>query len=154
MIGYLQGAVALGIGIGSAAAGFLSRGKIAFHFVLPAGLLLAVSALAFGLASSHVVPVLAITAILGVTGGFYQLPLSTGIQQYSPEDKRGAYLAAGNALDCISMLLASALHWLLLKPLKLSPGTVIVVLGVITFAVVVALKAFMPSDLKNVKTAD
>ena len=154
MIGYLQGAVALGIGIGSAAAGFLSRGKIAFHFVLPAGLLLAVCALAFGLTSSHVVPVLAITAALGVTGGFYQLPLSTGIQQYSPEDKRGAYLAAGSALDCISMLLASALHWLLLKPLKLSPGAVIVVLGIITLGVVAALKAFMPRDLKSVKTAD
>ena len=89
-----------------------------------------------------------------MTGGFYQLPLSTGIQQYSPEDKRGAYLAAGNALDCISMLLASALHWLLLKPLKLSPGAVIVVLGIITLGVVAALKAFMPCDLKSVKTAD
>ena len=52
------------------------------------------------------------------------------------------------------MLLASALHWLLLKPLKLSPGAVIVVLGAITLGVVAALKAFMPRDLKSVKTAD
>ena len=154
MIGYLQGAVALGIGIGSAAAGVLSRGKIAFHFVLPAGVLLATCAIVFGCASSHVIAVLAITAALGVTGGFYQLPLSTGIQQYSPEDKRGAYLAAGNALDCMSMLLASALHWLLLKPLKLSPGAVIVVLGIITLCVVAALKLFMPSDLKSLKSTD
>ncbi|MBP5671234.1 MAG: MFS transporter [Victivallales bacterium] len=153
MIGYLQGAVALGIGIGSAAAGFLSKGKIAFHFVLPGGLLLAICAIAFGLTSSHVLPVLVITALLGVTGGFYQLPLNTGIQQYSPEDKRGAYLAAGNAIDCISMLLASALHWLLLKPLHLSPGLVIVVLGIITLCVIAALKAFMPDKIKKVKSA-
>jgi len=82
---------------------------------------------------------LTVAALLGFSTGFYQLPLNTILQKRSPEDKRGRYLAAMNALDCVSMLLASGVHWLLLNPCNMQPSRVFIVAGIITALVMIAL---------------
>ncbi|NLG14249.1 MAG: MFS transporter [Lentisphaerae bacterium] len=147
MIGYLQAAVALGIGIGSALAGYASKGKIAYRFIIPSGILLSLAAFAFGLAAHSTFLVIILTALLGIAGGFFQIPLTTAIQHRSPQDKRGRYLAAGNALDSISMLLSAAVHWIFLKPLNLSPANVIVALGAIIAIVIAAMWKWMPKEI-------
>lgn len=129
VMGYLQAALALGIGVGSALAGCLSKGKIAYHFVIPGGFCVAATALLCGLSSQSLTLSLIASALAGLATGFYQLPLSTTIQKRSPEDKRGSYLAACNALDCISMLVGTGIHWVLLKPLNMSGGGVLVVMS-------------------------
>lgn len=144
-MGYLQAALALGIGLGSALAGALSRGKIAYQFVLPGGLLVAFLTVAGGFASTSLIASLLLAAALGIAAGFYQIPLTTCIQQRSPANRRGACIAACNALDCISMLLGTALHWLLLKPLQLSGGGVLIVLGLLTLVFML----FLPRLLKK-----
>ena len=133
-MGYLQAALALGIGIGSALAGVLSFGKIAYWFVIPSGCLMAGFLIISGLSASSLSMALMTCSLVGTAGGFYQIPLTAGIQQRSPEAIRGASLAACNALDCISMLIGTALHWLLLKPLGLSGGGVLIALGCLTFS--------------------
>ncbi len=147
MIGYLQAAVALGIGIGSALAGYASKGRIAYRFIIPSGIILSVASIAFGFAAHSTCLVFVLTALLGIAGGFFQIPLTTAIQHRSPQDKRGRYLAAGNALDSISMLLSAAVHWIFLKPLSLSPANVIVALGVITAIVIAAMWKLMPKEI-------
>jgi len=75
-ISYLQAAVGIGIGVGSLAAGYLSRGKIETRLI-PVG---AVGMTTFGfLVSQHglgVWSVRADLAMLGVFGGFYAVPLN------------------------------------------------------------------------------
>ena len=139
-MGYLQAALALGIGIGSALAGVLSFGKIAYWFVIPSGCLMGLFLIISGLSSHSMTMALTTCSLVGLAGGFYQIPLTAGIQQRSPEALRGVSLAACNALDCISMLIGTALHWLLLRPLfktggriiRLSGGGVLVALGILT----------------------
>ena len=131
-MGYLQAALALGIGVGSALAGALSFGKIAYWFVIPGGCLMGGFLIVCGLFSNNLTTAMVISGLVGTAGGFYQIPLTAAIQQRSPEAIRGASLAACNALDCISMLIGTALHWLLLKPLRLSGGGVLVALGLLT----------------------
>ena len=47
--------------------------------------------------------------VLGCWAGIYQLPLGTAIQDRSPVEQRGRYLAAANTLDSLSMTAASIL---------------------------------------------
>ncbi|HOG50215.1 MAG TPA: MFS transporter, partial [Lentisphaeria bacterium] len=139
LVGFFQGAAALGIGLGSMACGFMLRGKLTTRYVLPAGFVMAVLAGLLGLSISKVWLSLTVAALLGFSTGFYQLPLNTILQKRSPEDKRGRYLAAMNALDCVSMLLASAFHWLLLNPFQMQPSRVFIGSGVLTVFVMIAL---------------
>lgn len=143
LVGFFQGAVALGIGLGSLLCGFSLRGKINSRFVLPAGLTMAALSIALGLSVKSIWLSLAVTGLLGASSGFYQLPLNTILQQRSPNHKRGRYLAAMNALDCVSMLAASAFHWLLLNPCNMQPSNVFVTAGIMTVIVVIALHLAM-----------
>lgn len=115
------------------------RGKLSTRYVLPAGFMMAALAALLGLTISKVWLSMTVTVLLGFSTGFYQLPLNTILQKRSPEDKRGRYLAAMNALDCVSMLLASGVHWLLLNPCKMHPNQVFIVAGIITVFVMIAL---------------
>lgn len=116
LVGLLQAAAALGIGAGFAAAGILSRGKIALRFVRPAafGIIAAGSCLA--LFGDCMIPAFVFTTLMGFCGGFYALPLDATIQNRAPANRRGQYLAAANALDCISMIAAPVLLWFLRLP--------------------------------------
>jgi len=87
--GLLQGAVAIGIGVGSLAAGFLSGGKIDMDIPLGAlgitvgGLCLAIPGLSF-------LAVALLLAALGFAGGFFIVPVSALIQHIPPRSTRAA----------------------------------------------------------------
>jgi acyl-[acyl-carrier-protein]-phospholipid O-acyltransferase/long-chain-fatty-acid--[acyl-carrier-protein] ligase len=146
-VGLLLAAVALGIGIGSSSAGFLSRGKIEYGLVLPGGLLMALFAIVLGICGRWLAPAVLCVSIMGFCSGFFQLPLVTAIQKRSPADRRGQFMGAVNAVDCLAMLLAAAFHWLLIKPLGLSASAVFVVLGLLTLWVLLLMINQAPSLL-------
>ena len=148
LVGYLQAAVALGIGFGSFFAGLLSRNKIEYGLILPGGLLTAVFALMLGIWGDAKASAFIFTAGLGFCGGFFQLPLVTAIQKRSPRRCLGRYLAAGNALDCLAMIGASVAQWLLLGVLGFRAETVFVCIGILTLAVLVLMTKQAP-DLKQ-----
>ncbi len=148
LVGYLQAAVALGIGFGSFFAGLLSRNKIEYGLILPGGLLTAVFALMLGIWGDARASAFIFTAGLGFCGGFFQLPLVTAIQKRSPRRCLGRYLAAGNALDCLAMIGASVAQWLLLGVLGFRAETVFVCIGILTLAVLVLMAKQAP-DLKQ-----
>ena len=99
-ISYLQAAVGIGIGIGSLAAGYLSRGKIEYRLVPLGGIGMSV----FGfLVSRHglgVWPVRVDLCLLGFFGGFYAVPLNALIQHRPNREEKGGVIAAsrGNSL--------------------------------------------------------
>lgn len=150
-LGSLLGAVGLGVGLGCAACGALSQGRIEFGLVIPGGVMMAFSCILMGLLGKFLAPAIFLTAALGFFAGIYQLPLATSLQKHSPAKQRGSCLALGNAVDCASMLLAYAVQWLLIKPFGMSPGNVFIVLGFITAAVLFFMAWKAPSLTKRMR---
>ncbi len=134
MVGFLQAAVALGIGVGCVVAGIFSRGTVAYRFVSPAAFALAITAGALAIWGNLVIPAFVLTTVAGFCAGFYTLPLTTALQKRSPEAQRGRCLAAANTLDCISMCLATALLWGL-RTAGCGPRGVIAVIAALTAVV-------------------
>src|SRR6267143_1624097 len=109
--GLLQAAVAVGIGIGSFAAGFLSGGKIEYGLIpLGAlsitgfGLCLAISGLTFD-------AVVLLLAGLGFAGGFFIVPVSALIQHIPEEEHKGGVLGAANWLSFVGVGVASGAYY-------------------------------------------
>jgi acyl-[acyl-carrier-protein]-phospholipid O-acyltransferase/long-chain-fatty-acid--[acyl-carrier-protein] ligase len=137
--GLLQGAIAVGVGLGSAVAGRLSGDKVELGLV-PIGsvgigissLLLAWSPPSFGLALASLV-------LLGLAGGLFVVPLNANLQQRAPADERGRLLGTTNFLNMLGVLLASGALWLFSsdQALALSPENMVLAIGLLTFAVTV-----------------
>lgn len=144
ILGLLLGAVGVGIGIGCLTCGLISRGKIAYRLILPGGLATALAAIIMGWLGTTLWAAILCSAALGFFAGLYQLPLATSVQKHSPANSRGSCLALGNAMDCIGMLLAYIVQWLMLNILHLSPSSVFTGLGLITLAGIFALFCWAP----------
>src|SRR5437870_9451928 len=78
--GYLQVAVALGIGLGSLAAGYLSGGKIEYGLIPLGSLALTGFALVLGLPGLSFHAFAVYLALLGFSGGFFIVPVAALLQ--------------------------------------------------------------------------
>ncbi len=151
-IGYVLGAVGIGIGLGAAACGMLSGRRIGYHLIIPGGMLMGAACIFAGLFGNTMCTVIIASGMLGFFAGMYQLPLSTAVQKHSPPSHRGSCLALGNGIDCISMILAYLVQWILLKPLGASPSGIFITLGIITLIYVTYLAFKAPFLLKRTHT--
>jgi acyl-[acyl-carrier-protein]-phospholipid O-acyltransferase / long-chain-fatty-acid--[acyl-carrier-protein] ligase len=108
---YLQAAVAVGIGLGSLAAGYLSGGKIEYGLI-PLG---AVGMTVFGALLYHVGYSLPIVgthlALLGFFGGIFAVPLGALIQHRPRPEQKGGVIAAANLVSFIGIGLASGAYY-------------------------------------------
>jgi len=133
-ISYLQAAVGIGIGAGSLAAGYLSRGKIEQRLV-PIG---ALGMTVFGfLVSRHglgVWPVRVDLCLLGLFGGFYAVPLNALIQHRPASQQKGGVIAAANLLSFIGVFLAAGVYFALSSVAHLAPGRIFLAGAVMTLA--------------------
>jgi acyl-[acyl-carrier-protein]-phospholipid O-acyltransferase / long-chain-fatty-acid--[acyl-carrier-protein] ligase len=118
---YLQAAIAIGIGLGSLAAGYLSGGKIEYGLIpLGAagitifGFLLALPGLSFQ-------TVLIFLSSLGFFGGFFIVPISALLQHRPEERHRGGVLATANLLSFMGILAASVAYYICKHFLHLGP---------------------------------
>lgn len=104
--GLLLAVLSLGIGIGSIAAGRLSRGRIEPGLVLHGAAGMTVGLI---LVSAIATPAQAALAFgtLGFFAGFFAVPLQSAVQGYAPAARRGAFLAASNFV-VFSAILASS----------------------------------------------
>jgi acyl-[acyl-carrier-protein]-phospholipid O-acyltransferase / long-chain-fatty-acid--[acyl-carrier-protein] ligase len=123
-ISYLQAAVGIGIGVGSVAAGYLSRGKIEIRLI-PVG---AVGMTVFGALlypSGHTVhSAAAHLAALGFFGGFFAVPLNALIQHRPPPANKGGVIAAANLLSFIGVFFAAAAYYLFSTVFRQTPSGV------------------------------
>ena len=119
---YLQAALALGIGLGSLAAGYLSGGKIEYGLI-PLG---AIGMTLFSFLVSRnglgIWEVRADLAMLGFFGGFYAVPLGALIQHRPALEHRGGVIAAANLLSFVGALLAAVSYLLAARFAHLVPG--------------------------------
>jgi acyl-[acyl-carrier-protein]-phospholipid O-acyltransferase/long-chain-fatty-acid--[acyl-carrier-protein] ligase len=118
---FLQAAIAIGIGLGSLAAGYLSGGKIEYGLI-PLGAL-GITLFGFSLAvhGLQFQTVLILLSLLGFFGGFFIVPISALIQHRPEEQHRGGVLAAANLLSFIGILAASGAFYLLKHDFHLAP---------------------------------
>ncbi len=110
--------VALGIGIGSPLAGFLSGGKLELGMVTVGTLGMAVFSFfgaLFVLMHSAIGDIGLIISLMaiGFFSGFYVLPMYTMLQFRAPKGGKGATIAASNFLNVLGAILASFLFWAL-----------------------------------------
>jgi len=143
----LQAAIAIGIGVGSLAAGFLSAGTIEYGLIplgsvgmTVLGIFLAKHGLSFN-------AVLALLAGLGFAGGFFIVPINALIQHRPEEDKKGGVIAAANLLSFIGIGGASGIYYLLTRFAHLGPGATFLWASLATLAATVYVVYLLPDSL-------
>ena len=121
----------LGVGIGSVLAGIASGGRIELGLV-PWGVLgIGVFSIAllfapeFFFVSDSLVPLIIaciLLAGLGISAGFFDVPLASYLQKKSPIERRGAILSATNCLAFTGIMIASLIFGQVLRT-ESDPGT-------------------------------
>jgi acyl-[acyl-carrier-protein]-phospholipid O-acyltransferase/long-chain-fatty-acid--[acyl-carrier-protein] ligase len=132
---FLLAIMALGIGLGSLAAGYLSRGKIELGLVSLGGIGLAVLCMLLALPGLDVAGNLVLLFLMGFSAGLFDVPLAALLQQRSPEKVKGGMIATSNFVTFASMMVAALLFMLLFSVLHLHPQTIFLVTGLISVAV-------------------
>jgi acyl-[acyl-carrier-protein]-phospholipid O-acyltransferase / long-chain-fatty-acid--[acyl-carrier-protein] ligase len=144
---YLQAAIAMGIGLGSLAAGYLSGGKIEYGLI-PLG---AIGMTIFGAWLSLPMPSLAVVgahlALLGFFGGLFAVPLGALIQHRPRPEQKGGVIAAANLISWMGILLSSAAYWLFADFLHQSPRAMFLDGAILTFVTTVYATYLLPDSL-------
>jgi MFS family permease/1-acyl-sn-glycerol-3-phosphate acyltransferase len=114
-ISLVVGTVALGIGIGSPLAGWLSGGKVELGLVpLGATGMFVATAVAAFVIDSQAGLVICLVA-LGFCVGFYFVPLYSLLQHRAPKSSKGDLIATSNFINVVGAILASLLFFLLVS---------------------------------------
>jgi acyl-[acyl-carrier-protein]-phospholipid O-acyltransferase / long-chain-fatty-acid--[acyl-carrier-protein] ligase len=145
--GILQASIAIGIGLGSLAAGFLSSGQIEYGLIplgslgmTALGLLLALPGLTFA-------QVIALLAALGFAGGFFIVPINALMQHRPEESKKGGVIAAANLLSFVGVGAASGVYYLLTHSRHLGPAAIFLGTSLATLAATGYILCLLPDSL-------
>lgn len=111
----IVGSTALGIGVGSPLAGWLSGRKVELGLVPLGGIGMVVAA-ALAAVSVHWVPGLVICiVVIGFFTGFYLVPLYTLLQHRAPKSSKGDAVAVSNFINVTGAIMASILFFVLVS---------------------------------------
>jgi acyl-[acyl-carrier-protein]-phospholipid O-acyltransferase / long-chain-fatty-acid--[acyl-carrier-protein] ligase len=146
-IGLLNVALALGIGLGSVVAGYLSGGKIEYGLVPLGAFGLSIFSALLALPHLSVTKAVALLALLGFAGGFFIVPIAALLQHKPARENKGEVQATANLLSFVGVFLASGAHWLLAQQFQLSPRHIFLVGGVLTFAGAIYVLFLLPDAL-------
>jgi acyl-[acyl-carrier-protein]-phospholipid O-acyltransferase/long-chain-fatty-acid--[acyl-carrier-protein] ligase len=146
-ISYLQAALALGIGVGSLAAGFLSGGKIEYGLV-PLGMagLTFFAALIWQMKLTFAGAAWNLGA-LGFFGGFYSVPLNAIIQHRPDARNKGGVIAASTLLTWIGILISQAVYYLFAAELRLTSPQMFLVGAILSLCGTIYCVTLMPDSL-------
>jgi len=145
--GILQAAVAIGIGLGSLTAGYLSGGKVEYGLI-PMG---SVGMTVFGvLLSRHNLSfthVLVLLAALGFSAGFFAVPVNALIQHRPDERDKGGVIAAANLLSFVGIGGAAGVYYVFQHYSRLSPPAIFLSASLVTIAATVYVLYLLPDAL-------
>jgi acyl-[acyl-carrier-protein]-phospholipid O-acyltransferase/long-chain-fatty-acid--[acyl-carrier-protein] ligase len=122
--GYLQGALTIGIGAGSLAAGFLSGRKIEYGLVPLGSLGMSAFCAALSQPSLSFLNVAVRLALLGFFSGFFLVPVNALLQHRPSPERKGGVLATANLLSFVGIFLASGAYYVLQSLLRLGPAAI------------------------------
>jgi acyl-[acyl-carrier-protein]-phospholipid O-acyltransferase/long-chain-fatty-acid--[acyl-carrier-protein] ligase len=144
--GLLVTALAIGIGLGSIAAGWLSGDRVEIGLVPCGAALLALCSIGVGMA--HGYPQSAFwLAASGFAGGLFIVPLNAYLQEAAAPREKGRLLATNGFLNSIGILLASGVLYLLHDVLRWSPSGILIAVGVLTLAATILIAWTVPAAL-------
>jgi len=145
--GILQAAVAIGIGLGSLTAGYLSSGKVEYGLI-PLG---SVGMTVFGILLSgpnlSFTHVLVLLSALGFAAGFFAVPVNALIQHRPDEKDRGGVIAAANLLSFVGIGGAAGIYYVFQHYTHLSPPNIFLCASLMTVAATVYVLYLLPDAL-------
>jgi acyl-[acyl-carrier-protein]-phospholipid O-acyltransferase/long-chain-fatty-acid--[acyl-carrier-protein] ligase len=130
--GYLNAMLAIGIGIGSMAAGWLSENKIEYGLIPLGSIGITCTGLALGIWPHGMVGSAALLGMLGFWAGFFAVPVNALIQHKPAEQDRGGIIAAANLLSFVGIAISSGVYYIFTAYFHLDPRGVIVAASCIT----------------------
>ncbi len=146
-IGWLNAALAVGIGLGSVTAGYLSSGKIEYGLVPLGAAGISIASMLLAAPGLSLWTALVRLALLGFAGGFFIVPVCALLQHRPDKSKKGEVLAAANLLSFVGVFLASGMHYLLAEVAGLSPSEIFLFGGILTLAGAVYVIVLLPDAL-------
>ncbi len=144
---YLIAALALGIGLGSVAAGYLSGGKIEYGLI-PLGAVGMTVFAALLYAPGHALVAVGVhLALLGFFGGMVAVPLGALIQHRPRPEQKGGVIAAANLLSFIGIGIASGAYYLFADVFHQSPRGMFLDGAILTLVATVYAIWLLPDSL-------
>jgi acyl-[acyl-carrier-protein]-phospholipid O-acyltransferase/long-chain-fatty-acid--[acyl-carrier-protein] ligase len=140
-------ALAVGIGVGSFAAGYFSGGKIEYGLVPLGALGLTVFSFVLGRPNHTFSSLWPLLGALGFFGGFFIVPISALLQHRPGKEQKGAVLAACNLLSFVGIFAAAGAYWVLTTPLNLTPHHIFNVTAAMTVAATAYVLVLLPDSL-------
>jgi acyl-[acyl-carrier-protein]-phospholipid O-acyltransferase/long-chain-fatty-acid--[acyl-carrier-protein] ligase len=130
--GYLNGVLAIGIGLGSMAAGWISDNKIEFGLIPLGAIGMTAAGLALGLEFHSLRGSAILLGVLGFFGGFFAVPVNALIQHRPAEKDKGGVIAAANLLSSVGVALASGVYFVFATYIQLNARGVIIAASLLT----------------------
>lgn len=142
--GYLNAALAVGIGIGSMIAGMLSGNKIEYGLIPLGSIGMTCTGIVLGSMHVGLIGSAILLGLLGFWAGFFAVPVNALIQHRPAEENRGGIIAAANLLSFVGIALSSGAYFVFTRFVHLNPRGVILAASVITAAGTVYVLALLP----------
>src|SRR5271165_1330056 len=142
--GYLNATLALGIGIGSMAAGYLSGNKIEYGLIPLGSIGMTCTGLILGATHHGLLGSAVLLSLLGFFAGFFAVPVNALIQHRPPEKDKGGIIAAANLLSFVGIALSAGVYYVFTTYIHLDPRGVIVAASLITAAGTVYVLMLLP----------
>jgi acyl-[acyl-carrier-protein]-phospholipid O-acyltransferase/long-chain-fatty-acid--[acyl-carrier-protein] ligase len=142
--GYLNAMLAVGIGIGSMAAGWVSDNKIEYGLIPLGSIGMTVTGFILGITPHGLTASAVLLGLLGFWAGFFSVPVNALIQHKPPEEDKGGIIAAANLLSFVGIALSSVVYFVFTQYIHLEPQGVIVAGSVITAAATVYVLYLLP----------
>lgn len=143
----LIGAVALGIGIGSYAAGHLSGKKIEYGLIPLGSIGITVFAGLMFRSGLSLPQVISTLGLLGFFSGFFIVPINALLQHRPAKEDKGGVLAAVNLLSFIGVAAAAGLFYLFTAIARFNPSTIFLVSSLGTLAATVYVVVLLPDAM-------
>jgi acyl-[acyl-carrier-protein]-phospholipid O-acyltransferase/long-chain-fatty-acid--[acyl-carrier-protein] ligase len=131
-IGVLRSCLAVGIALGSVGAGVLSGKKIEYGLVPLGALGLSVCAGLMAIPGWATWQVAVLLGAMGVSGGFFMVPVNALIQHRPKREEKGSVIATSEWLSSAGIFVAAGVFWLLREILGMSAANIFLTGSVVT----------------------
>src|SRR5438552_5547914 len=150
---YLQASVAIGIGIGSLAAGYLSGHKIEYGLIPLGAAGMVLFGAALGRSGIGFVQVAALLGLLGFFAGFFSVPINALIQHRPDPARKSGVIAAANLISFIGIFLASGTYYVFTAFAGLGPKTIFLLSAGMTLGATIYVTRLLPDSLIQIGRA-
>jgi acyl-[acyl-carrier-protein]-phospholipid O-acyltransferase/long-chain-fatty-acid--[acyl-carrier-protein] ligase len=130
--GYLNAMLAVGIGLGSMAAGWVSDNKIEYGLIPLGSIGMTCTGFALGITPHGMMGSAVLLGLLGFWAGFFAVPVNALIQHEPEEKDKGGVIAASNLLSFVGIAFSSVVYLIFTKYVHLDPRGVILAASAIT----------------------